>query len=60
MLESPRQVPPPMLQEGECLCLLHEWEDVLCEAQIPAEAEAMDVLTARKPEAQTMQMAKRS
>lgn len=54
MLESPWQVPPPMLQEGERLRLLHKWEDVLREAQIPAEAEAVDVLTARKPEAQMM------
>lgn len=54
MLESPRQVPPPMLQEGERLCLLHKREDVLREAQIPTEAKAVDVLTARKPEAQMM------
>lgn len=60
MLESPRQVPSPMLPEGKRLCLLHKREDVLREAQIPAEAEAVDVLTARKPEAQTMQMAKLS
>lgn len=59
MLESPRQVPPPLLQEGECLRLLHEREDVLREAQVPAEAEALDVLTARKPEAPTVQRAKR-
>lgn len=51
MLEPPRQVPPPMLQEGECLCLLHKREDVLREAQVPAEAKALDILSAQKPEA---------
>jgi hypothetical protein len=49
-----------MLQEGERLRLLHKREDVLREAQIPAEAKAVDVLTAQKPEAQIIQMAKLS
>lgn len=48
MLEPPWQVSPSVLQEGERLRLLHKWEDVLCEAQVPAEAKAVDVLSTLK------------
>lgn len=48
MLEPPWQVSPSVLQEGECLRLLHKREDVLCEAQVPAEAKAVDVLSTLK------------
>lgn len=58
MLESPWQVPPPVLPEGKRLCVLHEREDVLREAQVPAEAKALDVLSV--PEARMVQLAKLS
>lgn len=48
MLEPPWQVSPSVLQERERLCLLHKREDVLCEAQVPAQAKAMDVLSTLK------------
>lgn len=43
-----------MFPEGKGLCVLHKQQDVLREAQVPAETEALAVLSALEPGAMVM------